>query len=319
MGHAFQKIGAISVADFYTAYVDSFSAAGYSSIFLLPLEPVEAHIKIPYNDPIWGGVHKGGFTKVAGRWKYQNSPNYTTGLIAEHYRTRAEYAALKNLRVIPWINTFSHARYFAQLDMEDMATMNFSEWIPAGTYPKSKLIEWFNGQANVPGFVLATDTSRATTTGCPLPFANSTHPAASQHVAFHGTKNQAALDFFDEYLKIVRDNTTPLPEYVKLGYDELGHGRTSLINYCRSQYFNADRSTSVAESIIDRIKSVKSILGAGTKVILSGDSFVPRDWGEEYGLAGTLPSGEGGVLHKLKQRLAAESISISDVIILPWS
>lgn len=143
-------------------------------------------------------------------------------------------------------------------------------------------------------------------------------------------RNTRYDELFALYLGLIRDNvvgaSTYSPDYIYIGHDELGFNATCYIKADRSAaqpspYASITASELVAMEINERVHQVDSVMtnntqsGGRPSLLISGDSFLPRDWGQVYNLAGDTITGVGGTLHYL----TTGGYSIADrMIVLPW-
>lgn len=131
--------------------------------------------------------------------------------------------------------------------------------------------------------------------------------------------NPSADRFFEEQLQTIkrgwRNDPAGAPAYIHIGHDELGYDSICFIKGGRNRSNPRTRSELVAEEINLRVSQITRILGDSVNVILYGDSFLPTDLGERYGMAGKPGTGEGGVLHLLGNRYRLRN----RIIIMPWN
>ena len=139
------------------------------------------------------------------------------------------------------------------------------------------------------------------------------------HVAKVGS-NPGMDDLFGEMVRIVKHNWGnstlggPAPQFWHLGHDELGYAWACCIKADRSKGLAQSRSELVAAEINQRISTIHSEISPDTQIMIYGDSYVPADYGETYGMAGDLQTGQGGVLQILR-----DQYRIADkLIVLPW-
>lgn len=133
--------------------------------------------------------------------------------------------------------------------------------------------------------------------------------------------NPGADRIFTEFLGIVKANwgSTPLggrsPSHILIGHDELGYDSVCFIKQGRSRHRPESPSRLVAMEVARRASQTDSVLGGSPDILLFGDSFLPTDLGERYGLAGSPRTGKGGVL-----AILAESKPLRErLIIVPWN
>ncbi|GEM_PF-5859075 len=105
------------------------------------------------------------------------------------------------------------------------------------------------------------------------------------------------------------------PDYLILGHDELGFDSVCFIKAGKTRGNPQSRSALVAAEINRRVSQVDAILGKSVIIILYGDSFLPTDLGERYGLAGDPVTGKDGVLWLLKNKYALSG----RILISPWN
>jgi hypothetical protein len=105
------------------------------------------------------------------------------------------------------------------------------------------------------------------------------------------------------------------PDYIHLGHDELGFDSVCFVKAGRNARNPKTRSELVAEEIARRVAQVRRVLGDSVVPIVYGDSFLPTDLGERYGLSGEAGSGKGGVLWILHYRYGLEK----KILIMPWN
>ena len=138
------------------------------------------------------------------------------------------------------------------------------------------------------------------------------------HVAAVGD-NPAADQFFEAELEIIRrawaGGKEKAPDHIIIGHDELGHDSVCFIKAGRSSGNPATRSELVAAEIDRRVGQVERTLGPSVRVLLYGDSFLPTDLGERYGLTGDPETGKGGVLWLLRYRYGLHR----KILIMPWN
>jgi hypothetical protein len=131
--------------------------------------------------------------------------------------------------------------------------------------------------------------------------------------------NPAADQFFEAQLGLIKrgwkSDARKAPEYIHIGHDELGYDSVCFVKGGRNRANPATRSELVAAEIDRRVKQVSRILGPSVMVIVYGDSFLPTDLGERYGMTGKPGTGEGGVLWLLRYRYGLQN----RVIIMPWN
>jgi hypothetical protein len=131
--------------------------------------------------------------------------------------------------------------------------------------------------------------------------------------------NPAADQVFEIQLHIIkrgwRNDPAKAPAYIHIGHDELGYDSICFIKGGRNRANPKTRSELVAEEINLRVSQITRILGDSVKIILYGDSFLPTDLGERFGMAGKAGTGENGVLHILNQRYHLQN----RIIIMPWN
>lgn len=142
--------------------------------------------------------------------------------------------------------------------------------------------------------------------------------AALNHVAA-AARNPAADSFFAIQLRLVkrawRDDPRGAPGYIHIGHDELGFDSVCFVKAGRTRSEPGTRAELVAAEIALRARQIASILGDSVRILIYGDSFLPTDLGERYGLAGKAGTGEGGVLWLLRHRYHLER----KLIVMPWN
>lgn len=235
------------------------------------------------------------FRKEPGRgWTY-NGGRYSEGPMAESFAAMKAAAESRGMTLIPYIETFTHVHHLIALDP---AMSEFGDW---------------ESSCRSGGFNCS-------------PFNN--------HVAAIGgnpgeSSNPAAAEFFREYLRIIRANWgkpgSPGPEYIHIGHDEMGtlllgpdglpRGASCFVKAERSASRPESKAELVALEVTARSGQVDSILGKSTRIMIFGDSFLPGDNGELFGLAGNLETGEGGALLLLRDRHGLGG----RLVVVPWA
>jgi hypothetical protein len=144
------------------------------------------------------------------------------------------------------------------------------------------------------------------------------HPLHLDHVAALGD-NPAADQFFQGQLDILarawKSSSLGAPDYVHIGHDELGYDSVCYVKAGRTRGDPRTRSELVAEEIARRVAQVSAVFGDSVKIILYGDSFLPTDLGERYGMAGEGEDGRDGVLYLLRHRHRLEK----RILVMPWN
>lgn len=230
------------------------------------------------------------FSKSAtGHWVY-NRGNYRGEAIAESLRAMKLAVESVKMQLIPARASLSWVEEYIDLDpsiSEFRTPQSFRDWVDRNGLPSSMKIKFSQGR-----------------------------------VAFVGP-NPAMDDIFNEYMKIIKNNwnypeTTlqggKVPKYIHIGHDELGDYWSCCIKADRSKNLAGTKSNLVAAEIARRVRKIRTMFGAGTSVMIFGDSFLPTDNGEIYGLAGDLVTGSGGVL-----RLLRDTYKVGNsLIVMPW-
>jgi hypothetical protein len=135
------------------------------------------------------------------------------------------------------------------------------------------------------------------------------------HVATTGNNPAAAQLFAGQLGMIRRAWGTDSPAYILIGHDELGYDSVCFIKAGKMRKDPRTRSELVAAEIAERAGQIAAILGDSTRILLYGDSFLPTDLGERYGLSGETGTGKGGVLWLLRHRYRLER----KIIVIPWN
>lgn len=108
------------------------------------------------------------------------------------------------------------------------------------------------------------------------------------------------------------------PEYINIGYDELGYDQQPFVfdSVSSSGAVIFTAAQRVAATVAARVRQVDAAFpGKNIKILLIGDSFVPNDYGSTYKLCGDITTGNGGVLQILK-----DTFKLSNrLIINPWT
>jgi hypothetical protein len=222
------------------------------------------------------------FRKSQGRWVFSRERG-ETGTDSSLAAAKRE-AEARGLRLLPQLPCLSQMGAFIQ-------------WVDSGVseFPDKREFRRFCESKHLAGDYLAMN-----------------------HVAASGD-NPAADQFFEEQLKLIkrgwRTGSAKAPDYIQIGHDELGFDSVCFIKAGRSRNSSLSRSELVAAEINKRVEQVARILGDSVGVILYGDSFLPTDLGERYGMAGKPNTGEGGVLWILRNRYHLEK----KLIIMPWN
>jgi hypothetical protein len=154
-----------------------------------------------------------------------------------------------------------------------------------------------------------------------------------------------------EYLHVIKDNWVKgnngngteydaingkdHPSYIHLGHDELGYDRTLLVGTgITGAVGGADSRLIVINEIVARLADIESIFNSIPRsdtigIILYGDSFLPRDYGQSYGVfpwiafgggvsfAGDTVTGAGGVLKAVKDSILAHGWKL-ELVVMPW-
>lgn len=133
-------------------------------------------------------------------------------------------------------------------------------------------------------------------------------------------RNPGADQFFREYLRIIKavwtadGNADGHPPFILIGHDELGYNEICLIKAGKSRHRPETKAALVAEEIHARAVQVAEIVDSSTSLLLFGDSFVPGDYGETYGLAGDAKTGAAGTLRILRDRFRLKD----KLVVIPW-
>lgn len=224
-----------------------------------------------------------GFVKVKGEWVYR--ADRLSGRPDSSFRAMKAEVEQAGMRMIPMVPSLSHMASF--ITWVDSSISEFPDWAAFDSFAVAK---------GIPG------------------------NRDLNHVA-SPVDNPAADQIFRELLKMIRFNwgSTPLggnlPSYVLIGHDELGHDSVCFIKAGRTSGRPESPSRLVAMEIRRRAAQIDSVLGPSVEILLFGDSFLPTDLGERYGLAGSKGSGKGGVL----SILATFPGMRRKVILIPWN
>jgi hypothetical protein len=266
--------------------------------------------KLQYNKTLgythvqcWLYFQENLYSHSTGKWIYNNG-NYTTGDEVDKFKTALKDIRDAGLIPIPQFAVFSHTKHLADKDN----TLNPSERTYAqfnASYPKPVLTTLFQIKSKFP---CANAWSAQT---------DAYFVEVCEHVAYPGAlgENKAADEFFQEQLKIVKNNWgTGTPEHIFIDHDEFGVECVSLVKVGRSAGRSQSESELVAMEIDARVQQINSIFGSTPKVILYADCFVPNDYGETYKTAGDLSTGVGGVLNLLDTRYNLRS----RIVLVPW-
>lgn len=217
------------------------------------------------------------FSRATGQWIY-NGGSYAAGDHAESFRAMKTAIEQRGMRMIPMVKSLSHLSIEIGLDPSISEISNWSAFCLANAIPCESI---------------------------------------NNHVA-STLNNPGATQFFREYLRIINANwgSTAVggarPAYIHIGHDEIGYGRTCYIKADKTKNSTSSRSKLVADEIGARIAQINTEVGSSTKVMVFGDSFLPGDYGDTYGMAGSSTDGTGGVLQLLKATQATR------LIVQPW-
>jgi hypothetical protein len=151
--------------------------------------------------------------------------------------------------------------------------------------------------------------------------------------------NSHADQIFNGLLQVILSNwgSTSLggscPDYILMNHDENGAYTAILVGQGRSQTLLTNGLTVsdlVAREIAWRYKTVQDVFLSkrGSKqipVMVYGDSYVPADNGQVYGLCGDVNTGVGGVLYKIKNDSYINNTTnfsysniANNIIVVPW-
>lgn len=224
-----------------------------------------------------------------GHWTY-NGGKYRDGEVAESLRAMKAAVESLDMRLIPINGSLTYVMNQIGMDpsiSEFRSEAAFEKWVKRNGLPLRLVKDFPRGR-----------------------------------IAYVG-KNPGMDDLFIENLRIIRKNwnwpaSTPLggrmPEYIHIGHDEIGEYWACAIKADRSKHLSGTRSQLIAREINRRVRQVRSVLGEGTQVMIFGDSLLPADHGETYGLIGDSETGNGGVLRRLRDRYGLAN----KIIVMPW-
>ncbi|HLP42941.1 MAG TPA: hypothetical protein VK465_15635, partial [Fibrobacteria bacterium] len=240
------------------------------------------HVVYPVDIQAVGLFHR----SLGGAWVYNGG--HHDGEPDSSFRAMKAEVEAHGMRLIPQVNALSHADAIIQ-------------WVDS-------TVSEFPSRAAFFAF--------AASKGLPL-------NRGLDHVAAP-VDNPAADRIFAEFLGIVKANwgNTPLgglrPSHVLIGHDELGFDSVCFVKAGRSRTRPESPARHVAMEIAARVRQVDSVLGGdggGPDILVHGDSFLPSDVGECYGLVGEPGTGRGGTLAHL-----AESPTLRDrLLVVPWN
>jgi hypothetical protein len=227
------------------------------------------------------------FRKTNNGWKYLPGGivGYNVGPLPDNFRFLKKEIESRGMKMIPFFESLTHCDTYIKEDP------TISEIYDASTssahYPVAE--------------------------GC-----NTDHgPCVNvDHIAYVGNyptiKNEPMDQIFGEFLKLIKSNwalggPTALggeyPEYICIGHDELGYRGCSRILY-RSSGLGSQPNL-IAREIAYRYGQIQNTFFSSgksglIKILIYGDSFLPSDHGETYGLCGNTTTGQGGVLQILR-------------------
>jgi hypothetical protein len=239
------------------------------------------HILYPMEWP-----YAGAFGKRTGEWIY-NGGDYAHGDHAESLSAMKREAEARGMLLVPAVECLSHVQAYITLDP------SISEFDAKNPKPPPP---WLWSDYEKRGYRAYDGIASAGPLGA--------NPGADQ--------------FFREYMRIIKAvwaaSGSRGPERVMIGHDELGYGTVSLLKAGKSRRKPETASELVAAEIHARYTQVTEILGPQAGLFLFGDSFVPGDYGETYGLTGDLRTGAGGTLDLLRSRYEMAG----KFAVIPW-
>lgn len=119
------------------------------------------------------------------------------------------------------------------------------------------------------------------------------------------------LEFLRRNWALAAGDTAARPRYLAVGHDELGYDTVCFIKKGRSADGPLSAAELVARELELRLAQVDSVLGDSVRLLVYGDSFLPTDLGERYGL---YRRDGKGVLALLSRWGYADRI-----VIIPWN
>lgn len=262
--------------------LDYIKSLGYTHVLYQMIGPLSAFFK----------------KDAGGKWQY-NSGNYATGEVASSFKDMKKAIEDRGMKMIPLVTSLSHCDAYITLDP------TISEFNAATTCANYKV-----------GGTLVCNLDHVAYVGC-YPY----------------VKNDPMDQLFEEYMKIINANwgSTAIggsyPEYIHIGHDELAvSGCYCMIKAVRSSILAQTASELVAREIAYRYKEIQDNLtirsGATIKIMIFGDSFLPSENGEIYGLCGNVNNGNDGVLKILRDNTSIANLIAagvaSNTIVMPW-
>jgi hypothetical protein len=234
------------------------------------------------------------FSHSTGHWVYNNKI-YTSGNMAVSFAARLKQARDAGLTPVPIFECFTHTNDYIALDN---TISEFNAAYPKPTISQLNTIDpcTVNWDANAQAGYLSYDGNAAP---CEL------------------TKNQGADDIYNELFQIIKNNWgSGMPPYIHIGHDEMGYGCACYVKLGKSKARSESIAQLVAMEINARFQQIDAVFGSGNgiKVCLWGDAFLPSDYGETYGTAGNLQTGNGGILKILDQSYGRKSRTV----VMPW-
>jgi hypothetical protein len=274
--------------------------------------------KLGYTHVYYCCLIGGGLNFESGHWTY-NHGNYVGGDIARFFRNTKDAIEANGMEMVPLVlGGLSHMDGFIA---QDASISEFYDTVHhCSTFGAYRSRE-HNGMTipDVPG---------------------------ANHIAYVGNypaiKNVPADEIVAAGLNIINVNWnrratgsssgSRYPKYLHICHDELGYGSACLIAEERAKSFlssSVTKSDLVARELAYRYKQVQDIISirgsAIITVMLWGDSFVPADNGQLYGLIGSATDGRGGVLDKIKNDAYIRSSMpqtlypiATHIIVQPW-
>lgn len=243
-----------------------------------------------YGDP------KSFFRKTPDQGWIYNGGDYRGGGMATSFRAMKTAVEKQGMRLVPFMETLSHVHCLIALDS---SIAEIGQW---DSFCKERRLACGYGSHHVAAL--------SDSTGAP--------------------GNPGAEQFFREYLRIMKANwgETRLggksPGALHMGHDELGGysitetgahlGPVGYVKEGRSRRSSMTGSELVAEEIAARTRTIGEFFGPDIDVMIFGDSFLPFDNGDHFGLVGSDSTGKDGTLWLLGNRHGLSG----KLIVMPW-
>jgi hypothetical protein len=204
---------------------------------------------------------------------------YPDSLFLEVWRESAS----RGLNIIPMISTLSHQsaniRWLDSTISEFPSSKSFEEYSKATGFPSDPNLNHVAAPLDNPG----------------------------QDQLFR-IKVEALLR---NWIRATQDSNAR-PIYLALGHDEIGYDTVGFVKKGRSKNSSLSASQLIAKELELRILQIDSVMGnSATHVLIYGDSFLPTDIGERYGLFSYKDGGTLGYLAKWGYA--------SRIIVIPWN